>query len=397
MSSRIDTEVWALDRCTGCGSCVALCSKNVLTWGTEEHPFRLERQKNLGLSSYTLDTCSFCPTFCEMACPRLEEDWRPLEARRQVSVKTKGLVESGEPSEVIKHLLVASMAAGFIDGAILPDLDPWTLEPVVRVASSVGEIMDTLAIPYLWAPTLDKLNEAIYDCRLQKLAVVGPPCVSQALRKLRMNDNSRLASYRQALRLTISPFCTGVFRPDLIPEFLDREMGIAPQSIRRLQAMPRENSLTVTLWDGTTRSVSLEVVDGYTRHGCARCDDYLGESADVGVGTVGASDGQSTLITRSFAGDVCLRNALDYGLLETGDDINRTALVQASEEKDKRQRAQSFDRLTVMLLDALGEPRKRTEVKQAFVRLYGAKPREMAQTEDYSRKEAGCHGTCSGC
>jgi coenzyme F420 hydrogenase subunit beta len=392
MSKRLEEEVWALDRCAGCGQCVALCAKGVLYWGTGESPILEKREKALGLSHTTLDSCSFCQKFCEETCPRLQDEWPALGPWRAASVRTRGIVQSGEPSDVIRHLLVAALATGLIDGAILTDMDPWQLAPVTRVATTVGEVMDTLGIPSLWAPALSALNEAVYDKKLGDLAIVGTPCASQALRKLRAATNGRLAPYQRALRLNIATFCTGVYRPDLVHGLLADELGADLQQVKRLEASPRQDRFEAVLWDGSTRSIPLSQVEGYTRRGCARCDDYLGESADLAVGSVGAQEGLCTVIARSQAGEICLRNALDLGLLEIGGEVDGAALRQASEEKERRQRAQAFDHLMVMMLDALAEPRKRAEVKRAFVRLY-----EVKKAAELKREEANCHVTCGQC
>lgn len=326
MGRRLEEEVWALDRCAGCGLCVAVCSKGMLYWGVDESPMLEKREKALGLSHTPLDSCSFCQKFCEEACPRLDEDWTVSEPWRVLSVRTRGIVRSGEPTDVIKHLLVAALSAGLIDGALLNDMDPWRVVPVTRVAATVGEIVDTVGISSLWAPTLSALNEAIFEKRLQNLAVVGTPCVSQALTKLRGAQNDRLAPYQEAVRLNIATFCTGLYRPELVSGLLAEQLGMDAQQIRRLEARPQEDRLMALLWDGSTRAIPLADVEGYTRRGCARCDDYMGESADLAVGALGAPQGFCTLIVRSRAGEICLRNALDFGLLEVGEEDRKSVV-----------------------------------------------------------------------
>jgi hypothetical protein len=79
--------------------------------------------------------------------------------------------------------------------------------------------------------------------------------------------------------------------------------------------------------------------------------------------------------------------------LETVDEVNAGALERASADKDRRERAQAFDELQVMALDALRDPRKLAEVKIRFDLLYG-RPRVISKKEDY--RYAGC-GDCSGC
>lgn len=390
MSERLKEEVWALDRCSGCGMCVATCAKGVLFWGQEEHPSLEIRKKALGLSRFELDSCSFCPKTCEEGCPQLEE-WNPLEPKEMVSVRAKGVIASSEPNEVIKSLLVASKAAGFIDGALLMDFNPWTLQPIVRVARTVEEMTSGFGMQYLWTPLYDRLNEAIYEDGLRNLAIVGTPCVSQAARKLSSSPSAQLTIYREAIRLTIATFCTGIYRSELVTQLLSQKVGIPLHQIQRLSISPHDGHLIALLWDGSERVVPLNEVERYTRRGCAACHDLLGESADLSVGALGAKEGYCTLIARSEEGTTCLRNGLSFGLLEIVEEVDEAALSRAAEEKDRRKRAQAFDKLQLLMLDALRDPEKSLEAQREFGRLYGV--REAPQ----AKKERLCHESCAQC
>ncbi len=121
--------------------------------------------------------------------------------------------------------------------------------------------------------------------------------------------------------------------------------------------------------------------------------DYLGESADLAVGPVGSQQGYSTVIVRTPAGLAAVQNATTMKLLETLDAVDAEALARAGAEKDRRERAQAFDEMQVMLLDALADPRRRAEVKQKFDMMYGGS-HLRTKKEDY--RYAGC-GDCSGC
>ncbi len=394
MSKRLEREVWALDRCSGCGLCVATCSKGVLQWDEEgKHPVREIRQKTIGLTQIPLDTCSFCEVFCEETCPRLHE-WEGLPARRVVSAKTKGITDSGEPSEVIKNLLISALSAGLIDGVIISDMDGWTMKPQAKVMTTVGEIADSLGVQGFWVPTLSILNEAVYERKLRRIAVVGPPCVSEAIRTLTASENERLNPYKEAIELTIAVFCTGAYYPNLVFEFLGEMMSISRHDVRRVHVLPRAREFTIELWDDSTRKVPLSNIEGYTRPGCASCHDFLGESADIAVGNVGAKEDYCTVMTRSEVGDLCLQNALDYALLEVDEEVDEEALKRAKEEKERRDRAETFNELMLMMLDALREPRKRAEVREEFIRLY-----EVDRVSE-SVEEGRCYdrcGECAGC
>jgi coenzyme F420 hydrogenase subunit beta len=371
MSTRLQQEVWALERCSGCGVCVAACSKGVLYWDGEQHPLLEKREKALGLSHLKLRTCEVCEKFCELSCPRLV-DWTAMEPRTMVSARSAGVVHSSAPNDVIQALLVAARSADLIDGVVMLDMDPWTLESVARVATTVDEIVSSVGMQYLWAPVLSALNEAIFDLGLTRLAVVGSPCVAEGARRLMNAEHERLWPYQKAIRLTIASFCTGIYMPNMVTELLERGMGIARHQIRGLTTSATNGTLAVALWDGTERSIPLTDVEPFTRHGCGSCDDYLGESADIAVGAIGAQPGYATLIARTPAGEVFVQNARGFGLLETIDQVDKAALSAAKEDKDRRARAQAFDEFRILMLDALSDPGKRAQVRKQFVSLYGA-------------------------
>ncbi len=401
MSTRLQQEVWALDRCSGCGVCVATCSKGVLYWGEEQHPLLEEREKALGLSRLKLRTCEVCEKFCELSCPRLV-DWTPMEACTMVSARSAGIVQSGNPNDVIQALLVAARSADLIDGVVMLDMDPWTLKPVARVVTTVDEIVRGVGMQYLWAPVLSALNEAVFELGLTRLAIVGSPCVAEGVRRLMNAENERLRPYQKAIRLTIAPFCTGVYMPDMVSELLERSMGISRHQIRGMTTSVTDGRLTVSLWDGAERTIPLTDVEPFTRHGCGSCDDYLGESADIAVGTVGAQPGSATLIVRTPAGEVFVQNAHRFGLLEAIAQVDEVALNAAKVEKDRRARAKAFDEFRILMLDALSEPRKRAQVRKQFVSLYGAPPLSPPNLGGMkggagAPKREECHVTCSGC
>ena len=391
MSTRLQQEVWALDRCSGCGVCVAACSKGVLYWDGEQHPLLEEREKVLGLSHLKLRTCEVCEKFCELSCPRLADSPASgMEPHTTVSAQSAGVVHSGAPNDVIRALLVAARSADLIDGAVMLDMDPFTLEPIARVVTTVDEIVSSVGMQYLWAPVLSALNEAIFELGLTRLAVVGSPCVAEGARRLMNAEHQRLWPYQQAIRLTIASFCTGVYMPDMVTELLERGKGIARQQIRGLTTSVTDGTLTVALWDGTERSIPLTDVEPFTRRGCGSCDDYLGESADIAVGAIGAQPGYATLITRTPAGEVFVQNARGYGLLETIDQVDKAALSAAKEEKDRRARAQAFDEFRILILDALSHPGKRAQVRKQFVSLYGAPQAGASKREERNVSCSGC-------
>lgn len=388
MSKRLEKEVWSLDNCAGCGLCVAACSKQVLAWEPDsQHPVIKQRTKTVGYTRQPLDSCSFCQKFCEEACPRLES-WTPLEARVILSARARGPVRSGAPNDVARAILAAGRSAGLLDGVLMLDLDPWNLQPVAHVASTVEEIVDTVGPQYLWAPVFEALNEAVFVRKMEDLAVFSTPCAAQAVRKLRESSNPRLLPYQQALRLTVAVFCTGIYQSEMLDDLLLKQMGVARDQVKRVEVSPDREWLRVVLWDDSVRRVGRQVAERYTRPGCASCEDYLGESADLAVGALGVPEDASALLIRSRTGDVFVRNAVQMNLLETGHEADVDVLQAAAEQKDRRGRAREMKALEILMLDALADPLKRGEAIQQFVRLY----RTPVRTGAEERSRNGCTG-----
>ena len=392
-TTRLMNEVWARDRCAGCAMCVAACSKQVLYWDDAQtaHPQLRHVQKNIGLSKYTLDTCSFCEHFCEMACPRLEAAAR-LEPIAHLSAKASGMLGGSEPNDVARNILIAGRASGLIDGALVVDAERNGVTRA-RIVTSAGEIAEATGMQLIWTPLLDALNAAVFNLGLQNIAIVSTPCTAQAVRRLLDSTHPRLKPYRDAIRLNVALFCTGEFMPEAFREMMTRGANLKPEQIRRVTAHPHQGILRAQLWNGDTYEMNLRDAEAYTRAGCARCDDYVGESADLAIGSVGAQEGYATLLVRTPVGMTFVENAQTMKLIETTDAVDVNALRHATIDKDRRERADAFDELQVLMLDALRDPRKRAEVKQQFDLLYG-RERALNRKEDY--RYAGC-GDCSGC
>jgi coenzyme F420 hydrogenase subunit beta len=388
MSKRLEMEVWSLDKCSGCGMCVATCSKQVLGWGEEQHPIKSIHKKTVGYTKVDLDNCAFCEKFCEETCPRLVK-WSAIEPIAILSARAEGPVKSGIPNDVIRSIMTAGRSAGLLDGVVMLDLEPWELAPIARVASTVEEIVDSLGPQYLWAPVFQALNEAIFQRGMTNIGVVCTPCAAEAVRKLRESTNPRLKPYQDAIRLTVTVFCTGIYQPQMLEETLIKPTGISRKDIRRLEVSPDGNWLNAILWDGKVHTVPRQQAEKYTRSGCSSCDDFLGESADLAVGLVGAPQDASSLIVRTPVGEIFVRNAVRMRLLEIGKEVDEVALSAATGDKDRRERAQEFQDLKILMLDSLADPLQRGEAIKQFVRLYRTPVR--SSPTDKTRN------SCTGC
>jgi coenzyme F420 hydrogenase subunit beta len=315
--------------------------------------------------------------------------WLPLEAKVTLAAKATGPIQSAMPNDIIRSILTAGRSAGLLDGIILLDLEPWSLEPVARVIDTVEDIATSLGPQYLWAPVLDVLNDAVFTHDMRDIAIVGTPCTAQAIRKLRESQHPFLQPYQDSIRLTLSVFCTGTYQANMVHDLIVTGMGIPRDHIKSLNLLPEDGDMQVHLWNGDVHVIPMQEVEKYTLPGCGTCDDYLGESADVAIGSTGTSEEFSTLIIRTRTGDVFVRNAIQMGLLETQDAVDEEELKIAAKDKARRARAQDFNELNILMLDALADPMQRNQVIQQFVRLYRTPTRSIKSDQP--------RGSCTGC
>ena len=103
-----------------------------------------------------------------------------------------------------------------IDGAVISDVDRWTLIPFPLVAISISDLVESVGNQYVWSSTLEGLKEAIYEKGLKNVAVVGTPCALQALDCIEKSEEKALRYIADRIKLRVGVFCSGVFGAKII-------------------------------------------------------------------------------------------------------------------------------------------------------------------------------------
>ena len=349
MVKELKRKVWDVKRCSGCGMCVATCAKNVIFFPEDsDQPILEVKEKNIGLSHVVVDTCFFCEKPCEESCPRLKE-WEYGPVLRMISAVSR--LPSGD---VIDALLVSALRYGLIDGAVLWDVEEGSFKPSPRVATSEDEILKSAGYQHLWFPVLTALNNAIYEKELRKIAIVGPPCVVQAVKAVLSSTNKKLKIYRERIRLTIGLFCDGVYSHQLVTNEIVNRFNIEPYDINTIKVDLRDALLRIILHDGSEKVIPLPEVRKYMRNGCARCTDLISEWADLSVGDLGSDRGRTTIIVRTPIGEKCLNYAIKERVIEIiKTPVNTEEIQRFVLNKKRRKRVQEIDSLLLSILDVL--------------------------------------------
>ncbi|MHA1721853.1 MAG: Coenzyme F420 hydrogenase/dehydrogenase, beta subunit C-terminal domain [Candidatus Baldrarchaeia archaeon] len=360
MVKMLKKKVWDVNRCSGCGMCVSTCAKNVIHFPEDsDQPILEVKERNIGLSHVVVDTCFFCEKPCEESCPRLKE-WEDGPVIRIISAVSKL-----PGSDVIDALLISALRCGLIDGAILWDVERSSFKPLPRVATSEDEILKSAGYQHLWFPVLTALNDAIYGRGLRKIAIVGPPCVAQAVKTVLSSTNKKLEIYRERIRLTIGLFCDGIYSYQLVTNEIVNRFNIKPYDINTVKVDLRNALLRIIMHDGSEKTIPLSDVRKYMRDGCARCTDFTSEWADLSVGDLGSEKGKTTVIVRTPIGENCLDYAIREGTIEIAETpVNMEEIQRFVSDKKRREQAQEVDSLLSSTLDALSGKKSREEIEE---------------------------------
>ncbi|MGH9169811.1 MAG: Coenzyme F420 hydrogenase/dehydrogenase, beta subunit C-terminal domain [Acidimicrobiales bacterium] len=305
-------------RCVQCGACVAACPTDSIGVG----------QDNLPVLVKMCTGCSLCWDFCPRGGLRYEatwhrpatqsqDDWRitgadPAPGLGKVREANAARVRSGsklssqgaQDGGVVSAMLLASLAAGEIDGAVVAREDPdhpW--KGVPHLATTSEEIRAASGSFYNQTMALSRLDLASAGLAADaRIAVVGTPCEIQGLRALQAREWRRGASRVDAVVLTIALLCTKSFDyKRLMLEEIASRRQVDLAEVGKVDVVHGR----MVVEDHTGETIVDEPVKafhGAALKGCDECSDFLGRAADVSVGSVGSAAGYSSVLVRTPAG-----------------------------------------------------------------------------------------------
>lgn len=328
----LESSVWHTGKCACCGACVAVCPANSLFFETGEnstHPL------NDGYCKSAVDGVP-CGA-CYEVCPRVNE--RKIETIGNsidiVSASANFDVEKKQSGGAVTAILMNALEQGLVDAVITVTEDSWNLKPKSILITSGEMITKQAGSRYnWWVPLLSALKEAVITKKYRNIAIVGVPCVVQAIHEMRKSEHDLIRPFRDSIRLIIGLFCTETFDYEKMVEGkFKKEMGIDPWQIRRLDVTGK---LEITTDSGEIHTIPLSEVDDCIRPGCAICTDLTALDADISAGSIGSPQGQTTLIIRTPVGNKFFMSAVDEGKLGISDKPDLRPIEKLANKKAKR-------------------------------------------------------------
>jgi coenzyme F420 hydrogenase subunit beta len=241
-------------------------------------------------------------------------------------------MERAQDGGIVTALMAWALEAGEIDGGVVSAVgeDDEPCFPSPKVVTSGEEIRNSAGSWYTYCPNNLALEEA-KEKDLRKVAFVGVPCQITPLRKMEAIDPSFLLShkkrpqhiskqrgflrgYRERVAFQIGLFCTEVFRPELMTERIEKEMGIPLSEVTKFNV---KGEILIYKKDGDVDTLPLqEAMENYQRPECRHCADFSAELADISCGGVGTR-GWTIVVLRTDRGVDIWRKYEKAGLAET--------------------------------------------------------------------------------
>jgi coenzyme F420 hydrogenase subunit beta len=307
--------------CTSCGTCISACPVDALAWQANE---------TISFDRTTCVDCGICYAVCP---PEYALDVRPpAGGELGQTVKPDRLVgpyislsrayaaepavrRAGSAGGVVTALLMWSLEAGVIDGAVVVRTDPGDpTRPQIMLARTPEEIRRASQSKYCLAPVNALLDQLRHESG--RLAVVALPCQAHGIRLAQALD----LPITRNIALVIGVFCGFNVKYEGTL-YLLRKLGMHPNEIATLEHRGGP-------WPGGFRAVTNEGRGGfipkheytyihlmYAPEGCWYCPDLTAEFADLSVGDYWVSDchGYSMVVGRTDAGQALLEEAAGQG------------------------------------------------------------------------------------
>lgn len=315
----LDTQVLRPGLCTGCGACQGMCPYWDSVDGRTVCFFDCERRDGR----------------CQRFCPRMPTDldalrkrFFPAESILPEIGPFRGLYLTRAADEAIRSraqhggsmtaLVELALAEGFIDAAALTR-SKGGLGPEGVLAATVEEIHACSGSSFQVPPTLAALNRALKEDKYHSIGVVGTPCKTLAVYKMKANPLPENDNHAGNIGMVFGLFCGWGLDWDGLRELTEKHA----ESVSHMDIPPSMyHSLELREDGGRTVSVDLDEVTPLVRSGCHYCADMTAEFADLSIGGARSADGWDVdkgwnqVIVRSEKGERLLNLAREKGVLE---------------------------------------------------------------------------------
>jgi coenzyme F420 hydrogenase subunit beta len=310
----LEKKILSLGFCTLCGACEAVCPVGAI---------QVERDKleRLHDCSKDLDLCPICYEICphsEALMLRSLKSVSDAPHRNEAFGYYRKIVlaQAGDPKlrelssggGVVTALLRFGIESKMFDSAIVSAAEPEDPSvPKASVALVPDDILSAVGSKFFPSSVAKAFGSAVTGYGKTKIAFVGVPCHTRALRKIEAWQHK----IGPSLKISIGLFCFGTFSRSTLLDYLEKEYDVKPSEIKEMHL---SNQFVIHTTKGVIR-IPFEKVGEQLLPSCGVCTDFTSELADISVGGAYPLEGWSTVIIRTKAGEDLFYEAVEKGVL----------------------------------------------------------------------------------
>lgn len=301
--------------CSGCSICAGICPVNCITIYN-------------GFGRIDEDKCIRCG-LCYYVCPRSflpvkilnmnQENTSEIKEYSNVGffteahsarTKIKEIAEICQDGGISSTILYHLFEEKIIDCALGAKMSntPWRPEPLL--IKNKEEILLTAGTKYVNNPTLGLINQ--FHEENKSIAVVGVPCMMQALLKSRIFDIDIPALNNVKYRIGI--FCMESFSYESLLKICE----VLKTDVKTAKKMDiNKGKFFVFTENGEELTVPIKEISHLAREDCEICFDLTSESADISIGSIGSPSGWNTVLIRTQEGKELYDALIENDLIES--------------------------------------------------------------------------------
>ena len=322
----LEKEVIQENLCCACGACIAYCesqSFDVIELDGYTPKFKSEANeencKECGLCYFI---CPQTKTLEELLSQQLSIQDELGHIKDILAAKTtqEQIKKVGQDGGVVTTILYHLFERNKIDAAVVSKYDE-NQHPKPEIIYNKEELIDSAGTRYSISPQILPLKDlynipqqiqaekGLYDIDQLRVAFVGTPCQVKALRKM------QTLSIKPAhvVKYLISLFCFENFNYKELFDTIKEKKGIEPSEIQKCFI---KGNFFIETEDGKKSELNIKDLDSAVRNHCTVCDDFTGRYSDISVGSTGAPEKFSLILTRTENGDNLIKNLLSQQFIE---------------------------------------------------------------------------------
>ncbi len=301
--------------CCQCGWCSSICPVNAITATAD----------TLEIDDKICMKCGLCYSVCprSFSIEQAGKNINKLDKSLKFSEQINGYVntysasttkndikkvrqDGGIVTSLLEYLLKNKLVDAIV--AVKHSKKLWKPEPVI--IEDVKDLYKTSGTKYANASTLSIIDETK---KYEKIAVVGVPCMMNALEKGTLFPSG--LPFFNNIKYRIGLFCMESFPYEGVLNLINEKFQTGFNKVTKMDISG--GKFIIYLDSGEDLNVPLNEVKSFARHNCHYCEDLTSDYADISVGSIGSPSGWSTVITRNKKGEKLYKEAIKAGLIES--------------------------------------------------------------------------------